>query len=63
MKTNTISKFLKRYMNLHEYQASQLLGKFNLPVVPGGPASSIQEANNIVSVLSHLNPLGFVIKA
>ena len=50
-------------MNLHEYQASQLLAKFHLPIVPGGSASSIQEANNVVSILQHLNPLGYVIKA
>lgn len=51
MKYQAIFKGLKRTMNLHEYQASQLLAKFHLPIVPGGSASTIQEANNVVSIL------------
>ncbi len=50
-------------MNLHEYQASQLLSKFNLPIIPGGSANTVQETQNVLSILKHLNPLGYVIKA
>lgn len=33
-------------MNLHEYQAKELLKKYNVPVQEGYPCSSVQEAED-----------------
>jgi len=35
-----------RGISLHEYQAAQILNKFNLPVLLGRPAHSAEEAYN-----------------
>jgi succinyl-CoA synthetase beta subunit len=35
---------LRRYLNLHEYQAVQLLGSYGLPILRGGPVRTPEEA-------------------
>ena len=49
-KALTIS--LKRFMNLHEYQASQLLKSYHLPTLRGGPARTPEEAQNLANSIS-----------
>ena len=55
----TLSKTIRRYMNLHEYQASNLLATYNLPVIIGGAAKTPQEAESIAKTLTS----GIVVKA
>src|SRR5688572_27580370 len=47
-------------MNLHEYQAKLLFTEYGIPVSPGLPASSIEEA---VKNASSLGGTGWVVKA
>lgn len=47
-------------MNLHEYQAKQLLAQYRLPVLPGGVAASVEEA---VNAAEKLNGSRWVVKA
>ena len=47
-------------MNIHEYQAKQLLKKFGVPVLPGGVAYTADEA---AKVAEGLQPGVFVVKA
>lgn len=43
--TSFLSKFAKKiYMNLHEYQAKELLKKYNVPVQEGFACSTVHEA-------------------
>jgi succinyl-CoA synthetase beta subunit len=57
--TSGIQTTIRRYLNLHEYQASALLSSYNLPVLRGGPARSPQEALDIATKLGN----GVVVKA
>ncbi|HGX92952.1 MAG TPA: ADP-forming succinate--CoA ligase subunit beta [Candidatus Tenderia sp.] len=47
-------------MNLHEYQAKQLFAEFGVPVLKGGAASTVEEAENVAR---GLGGDGWVIKA
>ncbi len=47
-------------MNLHEYQAKQLFAQFGVPVLKGGAASTVEEAE---AVARELGGEGWVIKA
>lgn len=47
-------------MNLHEYQAKQLLASYNLPVSKGKVASNVEEA---VAIASSMTTPKFVVKA
>ncbi len=47
-------------MNLHEYQAKQLFADYNVPVLPGGAAATVEEA---VTVANRLGGEGWVVKA
>ncbi len=38
-------------MNLHEYQAKQLFSEYGLPVPPGNPASTVEEALRVAEAL------------
>ena len=56
---NSLVKQVKRFMNLHEYQAASLLASYNLPMLKGGAAGSADEANKIAKTFDS----GIVIKA
>lgn len=43
---------IRRYLNLHEYQAAQLLHSYGLPVLRGGPAKSPEEAAKLAKKLN-----------
>lgn len=47
-----LSFTLRRYLNLHEYQASQLLHSYGLPTLKGGPAKTPEEALNLAKLIS-----------
>ena len=47
-------------MNIHEYQAKELLKKFGVPVLAGGVAYTAEEAAKVASGLS--SPV-FVVKS
>lgn len=59
------NKIIKRFLNLHEHQASALLAKYNVPVLRGEAAFTSNEAFNIAKNIKSSNPnaLGFVLKA
>ena len=46
-KNKAMLKFTKRFLNLHEYQAAELLSHYQLPVLPGGHATTPTEAYEI----------------
>lgn len=52
---------MKYFLNLHEYQAMELLKHYNLPVLRGGPAFTPLEALNQAQELTDAK--GYVIKA
>ena len=47
-------------MNIHEYQAKELLSKFGVPVPKGIPAFSVEEA---IAAAKSLNTSVYVVKA
>src|ERR1043166_7238964 len=47
-------------MNVHEYQAKQILAKYNLPIPRGGVAFTIDEA---VAIVEQMQCPGYVVKA
>ena len=55
----------RRFMNLHEYQAAQLLAEYKVPILLGKPAFTVEEAvqaaNDIEANQADKN--GLVIKA
>lgn len=57
--TKTLGICLKRYLNLHEYQASSLLASYGLATLKGGPASTPERAQSIANTI----PGPVVIKA
>lgn len=56
---SSLVKIVKRYLNLHEYQAASLLSSYNLPMVRGFPAKTPEEAQEVADQLNG----GVVIKA
>jgi len=52
-------------MNLHEYQAAQLLNNYNVPILIGKPAFSAEEAGKVAREIEGgmKEKLGLVIKA
>jgi len=52
-------------MNLHEYQAAQLLEKYDVPILMGRPAFSAEEAGTVAKEIEDgmKEKLGLVIKA
>ena len=47
-------------MNLHEYQSKQLFAQYGIPVLNGGPAKSVAEAETLAN---ELGGGGWVVKA
>ncbi len=56
-------KSVKRFLNLHEYQASELLSHYNLPVLFGRHAETPTEAKIVADEIQQKTNLGFVLKA
>jgi len=54
-----------RFMNLHEYQAAQLLEKYDVPILIGKPAFTAEEAGQVATDIESgmAEKLGLVIKA
>ena len=51
-------------MNIHEYQAKEILKKFNIPIQDGFVLDDISQADNILGkVESELGSSQFVVKA
>lgn len=60
------SKLLKlpsRGLHLHEYQASELLKQYRLPVITGGPATNIEEVQKVGNEIKAKSQRGLVVKA
>ena len=60
------SKILKlpvRNLHLHEYQASELLQHYRLPVITGGPATTLAEVDQIGQEIKSKSQRGLVVKA
>jgi len=56
-------KLPKRNLHLHEYQASQLLQNYRLPVIQGGPAHTLEEVNSVAQNIKSQSNKGLVVKA
>lgn len=56
-------KLTRRHMHLHEYQASELLQHYHLPVIPGGPANTLAEVEQISQEIKSNSKRGLVVKA
>lgn len=52
-----------RLLNLHEYQASELLSHYHLPVLLGGHATTLAEARSIATSIKERSAMGIVVKA
>jgi len=72
MRTTNFAKTLSklcykpaRFMNLHEYQAAQLLEKYDVPILMGKPVYSAEEAGPIAQGIENgmAEKHGLVIKA
>jgi succinyl-CoA synthetase beta subunit len=55
----------QRFLNLHEYQAAQLLNKYDVPILMGKPVFSVEDAGPIAREIesTQVKKLGLVIKA
>ena len=55
----------QRFLNLHEYQAAQLLNKYKVPVLLGHPAFTLEEAKNVAQQIedSMDKKIGLVLKS
>ena len=60
-KSKSLGQVLKRFLNLHEYQATQVLETYGLPTLKGGPARTPQEAKKIADEIA--GPLVFKAQA
>lgn len=58
-----LTKLPSQRLHLHEYQASQLLQQYRLPVITGGPANSLEEVKTISEHIKSKSSLGLVVKA
>lgn len=63
LKRSSMIKSLKRMLNLHEYQASELLSHYSLPVLKGRDAETPLEAKQIAQEIMNSNAMGLVLKA
>lgn len=61
LKKFSLNKTIKRFLNLHEYQAAELLAKYKLPIPQGGPATTSLEAHEVAQNIK--TDLGYVLKA
>ena len=44
-------------MNIHEYEAKEILGKYNIPIPPYGVVSHIHEVDKIIKQLKLRRPI------
>lgn len=63
-RSSMMTQSLKRCMNLHEYQAAQLLNKYEVPILMGNAAFDAEEAIQVAEDLAaRPNYSGLVMKA
>lgn len=60
---NKLLKLPTRRLHLHEYQASQLLQSYRLPVIEGGPAHTLEEVGKVARDIKAKSHRGLVVKA
>lgn len=56
-------KITRRNLHLHEYQASELLQHYKLPVITGGPAHTLMEVEQVGQQIKNKSQRGIVVKA
>lgn len=56
-------KLTRRQLHLHEYQASELLQHYHLPVITGGPATTLAEVEIVANEIKAKSQRGLVVKA
>ena len=49
LRKTSMLKIMRRFLNLHEYQASEILSHYNLPIPIGNPAETPTEAFEIAN--------------
>lgn len=58
-----MTKTPSRFLNLHEYQASELLSHYQLPVLRGGHANTMSEVSSLATSIYSQSKKGIVVKA